>query len=102
MSGRGVYSPVWYQVRAASRIFPVRCCKFVIGAYPGLAYCVQRLIFAICKMVGQLPVEGGKYEKAAFAEFCAGRSNGEQFCSLRRHGSQRPSTRSGVLIQSLD
>jgi hypothetical protein len=46
-------------MRPAHALFPARCDKFVIGAHAGLAYCVQRLIFAICKMAEQLPVEMG-------------------------------------------
>jgi hypothetical protein len=30
-------------------LFHARCGKFVIGEYDGPAYCVQRLIFAVCK-----------------------------------------------------
>lgn len=46
-------------MRLAHALFPAGCDKFVIGAYAGLAYCVQPLIFAICKMAEQLPVEMG-------------------------------------------
>ncbi len=50
-------------------------------------------------MAAPLWWDGGEYEKAAFAGFRAGRANGEQFCILRRHGGQRPSTRSDVSVQ---